>query len=44
MPNKISFIVGHNIKNKKITRNQFEGTEKVPFGIKDLKNYLKTIF
>ncbi|ETJ41552.1 hypothetical protein Q604_UNBC04521G0001, partial [human gut metagenome] len=21
-----------------------EGTEKVPFGIKDLKNYLKTIF
>ena len=22
----------------------FEGTEKVPFGIKDLKNFFKTIF
>lgn len=29
--------------NKKI-EPPMEGTEKVPFGIKDLKNFFKTIF
>ncbi|MDB2140024.1 PhzF family phenazine biosynthesis protein [Clostridium butyricum] len=27
-----------------MNEDKMEGTEKVPFGIKDLKNYLKTIF
>jgi len=28
----------------KIEGTEKEGTEKVPFGIKDLKNFFKTIF
>ena len=32
------------IKEHKKVLNNYEGTEKVPFGIKDLKNFFKTIF
>ena len=33
-------IQPHGIKKD----SEMEGTEKVPFGIKDLKNFFKTIF
>ena len=39
-----NYPCGINIEISKRVTKRMEGTEKVPFGIKDLKNFFKTIF